>query len=96
MHSVLNVNVLVSAFNQEKVLVGAFSVIVKTNRSFAALFYSLLGEAGKVKINISIPSPHTLLPQHSTLGVSAGSHEYRNTSIKLIQITFTFTYQTEE
>ena len=28
---------LVGAFNQEKALVGAFSVIVKTNKSFAAL-----------------------------------------------------------
>ena len=31
MHSVLNVKALVGAFNQEKALVGAFSVIVKTN-----------------------------------------------------------------
>ena len=30
--------VLVGAFNQEKALVGAFSVIVKTDRSFTALF----------------------------------------------------------
>ena len=29
--------VLVGAFNQEKALVGAFSVIVKTDKSFAAL-----------------------------------------------------------
>ena len=40
-HTVLNVEVLVGAFNQEKDLVGAFSVIVKTDRetdgSFAAL-----------------------------------------------------------
>ena len=38
MHTVLNVR----AFNQEKalvVVVGAFSVIVKTDESFAALFY---------------------------------------------------------
>ena len=32
--SVLNVKVLVGAFNQEKALVGAFSVIVKTDGSF--------------------------------------------------------------
>ena len=37
MHSVLNVKVLEGAFNQEKALVGAFSVIVKTNATFAAL-----------------------------------------------------------
>ena len=30
LNSVLNVKALVGAFNQEKVLVGAFSVIVKT------------------------------------------------------------------
>ena len=30
MHSVLNVKALVGTFNQEKALVGAFSVIVKT------------------------------------------------------------------
>ena len=35
--SVLNLKALVGAFNQEKVLVGAFSVIVKADRSFAAL-----------------------------------------------------------
>ena len=33
--------VLVAAFNLEKALVGAFSVIVKTDGSFAALFTSL-------------------------------------------------------
>ena len=31
LNSVLNVKALVGTFNQEKVLVGAFSVIVKTN-----------------------------------------------------------------
>ena len=40
-HSVLNVKALVGTFNQEKALVGAFSVIVKpdceTDRSSAAL-----------------------------------------------------------
>ena len=33
----LNVNELVATFNQEKALVGAFSMIVKTDLSFAAL-----------------------------------------------------------
>ena len=33
----LNVDALVGAFNQEKTLVGAFSMIVKTDGSFAAL-----------------------------------------------------------
>ena len=32
--SVLNVKVYVGAFNQEKALVGAFSVIVKSSRTF--------------------------------------------------------------
>ena len=36
-HSVLNMKALVGAFNQEKALVGALSVIVKTDGSFAAL-----------------------------------------------------------
>ena len=34
--SVLNVKVLVSAFNQEKALVGVFSVIVISSRGFVA------------------------------------------------------------
>ena len=33
-NSVLNVNVVVSAFNQEKSRVGAFSMIVKISRTF--------------------------------------------------------------
>ena len=38
--SVLNVKALVGAFNQEKALVGAFSVIVKTDRETDGSFYS--------------------------------------------------------
>ena len=34
LNSVLNVKALVGAFNQEKALVGAFSVIVKSSQSF--------------------------------------------------------------
>ena len=37
---VINVKALVGAFNQEKVLVGAFSVIVKTNCETGGSFYS--------------------------------------------------------
>ena len=37
MHSVLNVKAQKGAFNQEKTLVGAFSVILKTDGLFAAL-----------------------------------------------------------
>ena len=41
---------LVGAFNQEKALVGAFSVIVQLHRlTFAALLYSLAAD----------PTPHT-------------------------------------
>ena len=36
-HSVLNVKVLVGTFNQEKALVGAFSVIVKLRVIFGNL-----------------------------------------------------------
>ena len=39
--SVLNVKALVGAFNQEKVLVGAFSVIVKTDCDPEGSFYSI-------------------------------------------------------
>ena len=38
LNSVLNVKALVGAFKQEKALVVAFSVIVKTNGSLAALY----------------------------------------------------------
>ena len=41
--SVLNVKAVVAAFNQEKVLVGAFSVIVQLYR---LIVYSTNGEAG--------------------------------------------------
>ena len=37
-HSVLNVKLLLGTFNQEKALIWAFSVIVKTNGAIAALF----------------------------------------------------------
>ena len=37
LNSFFNVKTLVGTFNQEKALVGAFSVIVKTDGSFAAL-----------------------------------------------------------
>ena len=40
-HGVLNVNALVGTFNQEKVIVGAFSVIVKlkTSQSLVSISY---------------------------------------------------------
>ena len=40
LNSVLNVKALVGAFNQEKALVGAFSVIVKTDCETDGLLYS--------------------------------------------------------
>ena len=40
--SVLNVKALVGAFNQEKALVGAFSVIVKTGCGTDGSFYSTI------------------------------------------------------
>ena len=39
LNSVINVKAIVAAFNQEKVLVGAFSVIVKPDGSFALLVW---------------------------------------------------------
>ena len=41
LHRFLNVKEVVATFNQQKALVGAFSVIVKTNGSFAALLSTL-------------------------------------------------------
>ena len=43
-HSVLNVKALVGAFNQEKALEGAVSVIMKTDESFVALKQNRLTE----------------------------------------------------
>ena len=40
LNSVLNVKALVGAFNQEKALIGAFSVIVKTDCKTDGSFYS--------------------------------------------------------
>ena len=40
LNSVFNVKALVGAFNQEKALVGAFSVIVKTGCGTDGSFYS--------------------------------------------------------
>ena len=44
-HIYLNVKLLVGALNQEKAIVGAFSVIVRTNGSFAALLQTLQNTA---------------------------------------------------
>ena len=44
-NSVLNMKVVVGNFNQEKALVGAFSVIVTTDGSFADLLMSLRAAA---------------------------------------------------
>ena len=41
-HSVLNVKALVGAFNQENALVGALSVIVKTDCETDGLFYNTM------------------------------------------------------
>ena len=40
---------LVGAFNQEKALAGAFSVIVKSDGSFAALVVTLEDDSGQGK-----------------------------------------------
>ena len=42
-NSVLNVKVVVAAFNQEKALVGAFPMIVKTDCGTNGSFYSTKG-----------------------------------------------------
>ena len=51
-HSVLNVKALVGAFNQEKALVGAFSVIVKTGWGTNGSFYSTNTESVAGQNNI--------------------------------------------
>ena len=43
-NSVLNVKALVGAYNREKALVGAFSMIVKTDGSVAALAQTIRAE----------------------------------------------------
>ena len=43
-HSVLNVKTVVAAFNQEKALVGAFSVIVKTKCKTDGALHSTIGD----------------------------------------------------
>ena len=46
LNSVLNVKALVGAFNQEKALVGAVSVIVKTDCGTDGSFYSTSADTG--------------------------------------------------
>ena len=48
LNSVLNVKALVGALNQEKALVGDFSVIVKTDGSFTALVPACTGAAAAI------------------------------------------------
>ena len=49
-HSVLNVKALVGTFNQEKALVGAFSVIVQTDCATDGSFYSTIQIASSVAV----------------------------------------------
>ena len=48
---VLNVKALVGAINQEKALVGSFSVIVKYSRTFVRTSSGLAGGAALVPVN---------------------------------------------
>ena len=54
LNSVLNVKALVGAFNQKKALVGAFSVIVKTDRGTDGSFYRTSAEARSRHIVVQI------------------------------------------
>ena len=54
LNSALNVKALVGAFNQEKALVGAFSVIVKTDRGTDGSFYRTSAEARSRHIVVQI------------------------------------------
>ena len=53
---------LVSTFNKEKALVGAFSVIVKTSRTFVSSSSSLL-PLWCARVDISRPPPELPSPQ---------------------------------
>ena len=54
LNSILNVKAQVGTFNQEKAIVGVFSVIVKTNGSFAALVCThcvlVCGRRGQLRV----------------------------------------------
>ena len=72
LHSVLNVKALVGASNQEKALVGAFSVIVKTGCGTDGSFYITSGEyAPDVQIVMDAALPRHDVPQHSALPTPA-------------------------
>ena len=57
----MNVKALVGAFNQEKDLIGAFYVILKTDGSFAAVVgvYHDTGGGGAAQLPIHRPHPAT-------------------------------------
>ena len=56
-----NVKALVGAFNQEKALLEAFSVIVKTDGSFAALIINVLAAVKSGPILYLFPTPVSVL-----------------------------------
>ena len=58
--SVLNVKAIAGAFNQEKALVGAFSLIVKTDGLFAALGINQLARSSGAHLHLGpefLPPP---------------------------------------
>ena len=66
--------VLEDAFNQEKALIGAFSVIVKTNGSFAALILTLCNNHHKSTHMLSADYLQTLAwLQNCRAGREAGT-----------------------
>ena len=66
LNSVLNVKALVGAFNQEKALVGAFSVIAKTDCETDGSFYSINRDPHNCYGSCSQPGPGCLACSNSS------------------------------
>ena len=58
LNSVLNVKALVGAFNQEKALVGAFSVIVQAVVEPMDRFTALMELSPRYRVSPAAPHPH--------------------------------------
>ena len=81
LNSLLNVKALVGAFNQEKALVGAFSVIVKTDCGTDGSFYSTTQE--RTIINNFTPTLHTRHRQPAMDGWFSVAHLFVSSYNKL-------------
>ena len=81
LNSVLNVKALVGAFNQEKALVGAFSVIVKTDCETDGSFYSTSQDQDQ-------PEPEQAISPHlQTVTAANFSIHYRDSQEQDLKMT---------